>query len=164
MAGAAPPAPQGPAPAAPAALLGALARLRRSPRGLLRGAQIGLVGHDGRAARTRTLTQAALELGARVSLLEREALVAGGHAPEAVRLLGRLYDGLDCDSADAGYLDWLAAESGLPVTSLVTPGSASALALAGLEGTPAAAAFGAAERPLRLLQAGLLVAFGARRG
>jgi ornithine carbamoyltransferase len=152
-----------PPPPTPAALQAALAQLRGGGQRLLRGVQLGLVGHDGRAARTRTLVQAALDLGARVSLLEPGALTAGQADADAARLLGRLYDGIDCDSGDAAWLSWLAKQSGLPVTSFVTPGSASAQLLARLEATPEAAALAAAERPMRLLQAGLLAAMGARR-
>jgi ornithine carbamoyltransferase len=155
--------PPRPGPALPA-LVSALGLLRRDERALLRGTQLGLVGHDGRAARTRMLVQAALDLGARVSLLEQDALAPSAEATEAARLLGRLYDGIDCDSTDAAMLAWLAEQSGLPVTALVTPGSATVQLLASLQAAPEATVFAASERPLRVLQAALVAAFGGRRG
>jgi hypothetical protein len=133
---------------------------------LLRGVHLGLVGHRGDAPHTAQLLRAAHGLGARTSLLAERDLLAREQpgAREAARLLGRLYEGLDCDCGDAAAQAWLAAESGLPVTSLVTAGSAGAQALERFAGSSPWAAAEGTERAQAVLQVGLLAGFGQRRG
>lgn len=149
----------------------ALARLEAARRDgqaarLLRGFQLGLIGHDAQTPATRELSAAAAALGANVSLLGEPSLLSptAPGAREAVRLLGRLYEGLDCQHGDADLAAWLEAESGLPVASLVRAGGPCAIALERFAAEePAVAQWPDGERAARLLQTALLACFGQRR-
>jgi len=133
--------------------------------GLLRGAHLALVGHNEASARTRQLMDAAAALGARLALLDRRILdgadAKGGQ--DALRLLGRLYAGLDCDVADPALVARVAAESGLRVSTLVTEGTPSAALIDQLASEADAAAATPAGSRAILLQAGLLAFFGGDR-
>lgn len=103
-------------------LLGTGQQLREaSRRGALttslRGRNLALLCRNPDAEATRQLHRAATELGAQVAQLRAADTGVGqgrGNAA-AVRLLGRLYDAIDCDALDPEGLDELARETGVPV-------------------------------------------------
>jgi ornithine carbamoyltransferase len=102
--------------------------------------------------------RAGSELGAHVSRI-RSSLVAGSSAHDVqrtARLLGRLYDAVECHGLEGELVRRLAAEAGVPVyDGLASPGHATA-ALAemlGAESSPA-------DKRRFVVQAVLLVAVG----
>ena len=122
----APPSPEpAPSPAGAADSLLASARLlQRAEAGsetesLLRGKNLGLVCHSESDADAILFREAAAQLGATVSHIRPELAPPGGAAGSwplrAARLLGRLYDGIECQGLAPALVRQLAHEAGVPV-------------------------------------------------
>jgi len=82
----------------------------------LRGKNIGLIcgGEPGAAA--ELFTRAATALGARVAHLDAEVVMGtGGEGRETVRVLGKLYDAIECQSLLADAVARIGRETGVPV-------------------------------------------------
>ena len=120
---------------------------------LLRGKHLGLLCRDAATPPAVLFRDAARELGARVSLVEpslidAEALPTLG---EIGRVLGRLYDAVECQDLAEALVESLRAPAGVPVFSgIALAGHPSAALAARLEGDPD-------ERRRRVLQAVLIV-------
>ena len=125
-----------------------------APRALLRGKHVGLLCRDADSPAARLFRDAAVELGARVSqvaptLLEADAAPTIG---EVARVLGRLYDALECQGLPASLVEDLRARAGIPVfAGIATADHPSAVLAAGLDGPDL-------ERRRLVLQATLIVA------
>ena len=111
------------------ALLTTALRLRQAalagtPQKLLRGKNLGLLCKDTTCPGALLFQRAALELGAHVAqvdlnLGERCALDEVG---KTARLLGRLYDAVECQDMDAELVQSIAVEAGIAVyDGLATP-------------------------------------------
>jgi ornithine carbamoyltransferase len=84
---------------------------------LLRGRKLGLLCEADDAEDARLFRRAATELGAHVAHV-RPVLSEGSPAQEVrhtARLLGRLYDAIECQGMGAALVRRLAAEAGVPV-------------------------------------------------
>ncbi len=96
-----------------------LKRARQSGPGLapLRGCNLALLNEAAPAEGTGSLRHAAIDLGAQVSHLRpSEARIAPGAADEATaRLLGRLYDAIDCEAMAPELVARVAQDAGVPV-------------------------------------------------
>ena len=96
--------------------LRAMARSGHTPP-LLGSKHLGLLSRQYRSASQGAVELAARGLGARVAWVPPEA-VQDAHGPRArdtARLLGRLYDALDCEGLPAGLVRCLREDSGVPV-------------------------------------------------
>jgi ornithine carbamoyltransferase len=124
-----------------------------TPRSLLRGKHLGLLCRDADSPAARLFRDAAAELGARVSqvaptLLEADTVPTIG---EVARVLGRLYDALECQGLPAPLVEGLRAHAGIPVFAGIATADHPSLALAaGLDGPDI-------ERRRLVLQAALIV-------
>jgi len=142
----APPRPEAsPSPAgAVDALLASARLLQRAEPGsdterLLRGKNLGLVCDSESGFDAILFRDAAAALGATVSYLRPELAPPGetaGSAPlRAARLLGRLYDGIECQGLAPALVRQLANEAGVPVfdglATAAHPSARLALELAG---------------------------------
>ncbi len=100
-----------------ASLIATADRLRRSSALPLRGTNLALLRAEG-APEGSPLKQAAEEVGARVALLnfihDRSA-DAGHDAIALARMLGRMYDGIDCDDLDRSIRRQIQSHAGVPV-------------------------------------------------
>jgi ornithine carbamoyltransferase len=88
---------------------------RRQP--LLRGKNLGLLCDDDRTQDAALFRRAATELGAHVAHI-RPGFAADSAAQDVqhtARLLGRLYDAVDCEGLPHALVEVLAAEAGVPV-------------------------------------------------
>lgn len=79
----------------------------------LRGRNLALLNQQGSAEESAQLREAALGLGAKVADLPTQ--VDGPGDAATVRLLGRLYDAIDCDSLAPAVVESIAREAGVPV-------------------------------------------------
>lgn len=118
---------------------------------LLRGKKLGLLcsSEDGEAA--RLFRRAAEALGAHVARLpvSLSALSSAQEVQHTARVLGRLYDAIECQDMDSALVTRVRQEAGVPVFD--------ALAAAALEGSAEPDGGAApAEQQLSLLQALLL--------
>lgn len=84
-----------------------------TPSAPLRGRNLALLNQQGSAEESDHLREAALGLGAKVADLPTQ--VGGPGDAATVRLLGRLYDAIDCDSLAPAVVESIARESGVPV-------------------------------------------------
>jgi ornithine carbamoyltransferase len=93
------------------------ARLTGHPGTPLRGRNLALLNDTSPADGTGSLRHAAIELGAQVSHLRpSDARIAPGAADEATaRLLGRLYDAIDCEAMAPELVARVARGAGVPV-------------------------------------------------
>lgn len=80
----------------------------------LRGKNIALLSGKGPNRKTSDFRRAATELGARVAHVRAGESRTDG-ASGAARLLGRLYDAIDCEGLDAATLQQIDREAGVPV-------------------------------------------------
>ncbi|MDN3920360.1 ornithine carbamoyltransferase [Roseateles violae] len=107
-------------PLAPAALLAraeALAARQPALAGALKGKNIGLVSAAADSREARLFSAAAAGLGAKVAHV-RAALSESSPAPavaETARLLGRLYDAIECQGMSEALLQLIRREAGIPV-------------------------------------------------
>lgn len=116
-----PPAAVAPPPPDAPALLDAARRLRRAALdGLahepLKGRNLGLLSTQDDAPEALLFTGAARALGARVVRLPAQPW--GGDDPaarDAARLLGRLYDAIECQGLPPAQVAWLGRHAGVPV-------------------------------------------------
>jgi ornithine carbamoyltransferase len=105
---------------APERVLAQAELLRAAMRGgtagtLLRGRHLGLLCNDVDQPAARLFHIAAEGLGARVSdIAPLQPDPAGGHAGTA-RLLGRLYDAIECQGLEAAVVAELRTRAGIPV-------------------------------------------------
>jgi len=95
--------------------------------GLLRGKNLGLVCESDDNADATLFREAAEALGASVSHIHPDLApaggVAGGSLLRTARLLGRLYDAIECQGLAAALVVQLGREAGVPVfDGLATPG------------------------------------------
>lgn len=105
-------------------LLDRAARLREAsrqdagvaPSTPLRGCNIALLC-DGDAAAAAALKEAAAGLGAQVAQLRASDICPDGETVDrgTVRMLGRLYDAIDCPGLGAAQLETIAVDAGIPV-------------------------------------------------
>ena len=79
----------------------------------LRGKNLALLSDKSTDRRLSGFKSAATELGARVAHVRSDDSLNDG--PRAARLLGRLYDAIDCEGLDARTVNQIARESGVPV-------------------------------------------------
>ena len=80
----------------------------------LRGKNLALVSGKAPDGKSSSLQRAATELGAKVAHVRPgESGIEGGW--RAARLLGRLYDAIDCEGLDAATLALIDREAGVPV-------------------------------------------------
>lgn len=84
-----------------------------TPSTPLRGRNLALLNQEGSAEVSEQLREAALGLGAKVADLPTQ--VGGPGDAATVRLLGRLYDAIDCDSLAPAVVDSIARVAGVPV-------------------------------------------------
>ena len=132
------------APADRSALLAQARTLQRNAdaarvQPLLRGKNFGLLCADASAARARLFMQAAGELGAHVahigmSLCERSSAHEVAHT---ARLLGRLYDAVECHGLSAALVQRMADAAGIAVYDALGPNESLLSALAMQLGSPA---------------------------
>jgi ornithine carbamoyltransferase len=92
-------------------------RARTSSRPL-RGKNLALLNDAGGRGDASALEHAAAELGAQVSQLP-----VAHRAPGEARLLGRLYDAIDCDGIDADTLQRIDRDAGVPVFNGLASGT-----------------------------------------
>lgn len=84
---------------------------------LLRGKNLGLLCHDEAQLDAMLFRRAATELGARVAHI-RNSLDEGTDAQcvlDTARMLGRLYDAVECEGLPYTLVEQLAAQAGVPV-------------------------------------------------
>jgi ornithine carbamoyltransferase len=101
------------------------AKLRDPSWGPLRGRHLALLANGGHGAANllgaddaaRAFAQAVHELGGTVTVLDARDWLssAGARIPEAARMLGRLYDAIDCYGLPATLLEQIDAHCGVPV-------------------------------------------------
>lgn len=91
-------------------------RLDGSAHAALAGRHIALIGAPA-GAETQAFVQAAAELGVRVAQIDAEALrnAPSQRVPELARMLGRLYQGVDCRGLPAERIEQIEAHAGVPV-------------------------------------------------
>jgi ornithine carbamoyltransferase len=124
---------------AAAALLDSARRLKRAalagqPLQALQGRNLGLIGQaDAPAA--ALFASAARELGARVVWLPEAPQGDGPAASDTARLMGRLYDAIECQGIAPARVAWLRDQAGVPVfDGLAGDGHPSASLVDSLEG------------------------------
>jgi ornithine carbamoyltransferase len=97
----------------------------------LRGMNLGLLGDAEASEGSRLFERAATALGARVTAVVANfaELGAAGHDSlmKTARILGRLYDGLECQGMEPALVERLRRTAGVPVfNGLAMPGHATA--------------------------------------
>jgi ornithine carbamoyltransferase len=133
-------APSGAALPDNAALLASARQLRLAALGglvhrPLQGRNIGLLAQDNETDEARLFTAAALALGARVVWLPTSPWADDVVARDTARLMGRLYDAVECQGLAATEVAWLSQHAGVPVfDALAGPGHSSAQLADALEG------------------------------
>lgn len=80
----------------------------------LRGKNLALLGDKATDGKLSELKRAAIELGARVAQVRPDEWPRDGPS-HAARLLGRLYDAIDCEGLDPGTVEQIARDAGVPV-------------------------------------------------
>jgi ornithine carbamoyltransferase len=80
----------------------------------LRGKNLALLSDKPAAGKPSDFQRAATELGAKVAQVRAEESGSAGMS-HAARLLGRLYDAIDCEGLDAATLQQIDREAGVPV-------------------------------------------------
>jgi ornithine carbamoyltransferase len=110
------PTPDGEAVLHMARSLRAMARSGATPT-LLGSKHLGLLSRHRRSPSQGAVEDAARQLGARVAWVPPEAVQAseGPGARDTARLLGQLYDALDCEGLPDGLVQCLRRDSGVPV-------------------------------------------------
>jgi ornithine carbamoyltransferase len=103
-----------------AALLDSARQLRRAALGglahrPLQGRNIGLLARDNGTEEARLFTAAAQALGARVVWLPTSPWADDVVARDTARLMGRLYDAIECQGLAATEVAWLRQHAGVPV-------------------------------------------------
>lgn len=135
-------------------LLQRAARLQHDAAGApLRGRNLALLCRDEPDEATLALQQAATALGAQVARLRASDACPDGKTIDqaTVRLLGRLYDAIDCSGLDDAQVEAIAREAGVPVFN--------GLAASDRPARPLALLLGALERsgkPLEALRLGFV--------
>lgn len=123
-----------------AGLLDSARRLRRAALdGLahrpLHGRNLGLLARDKETAEARVFTIAAQELGARVVWLPTSPWADDVVARDTARLMGRLYDAVECQGLAASEVAWLRQHAGVPIfDGLAGPDHPSAALTEALDG------------------------------
>lgn len=123
-----------------AALLDSARQLRRAALGglahrPLQGRNIGLLGRDNGTEEAQLFTAAAQALGARVVWLPTSPWANDVVARDTARLMGRLYDAVECQGLAATEVAWLRQHAGVPVfDALAGPGHPSARLAEALDG------------------------------
>lgn len=144
-----------------AALIASALQLQRAgddaaTHALLRGKNLGLVCAGEEADDARLFRHAAVALGARVTRIRPDVSAPDasndGSLRPAARILGRLYDGIECQGLDPAAVSRLRREAGIPVFDGLASSRHSTASLAGeLAGTEPAE-----RKRLLILQAALL--------
>lgn len=131
-------------PAEVAALLASARSLQSAatagrPQPLLRGKNLGLLCDDDAQRDAMLFRRAATELGARVAHI-RNSLDAGTDSQrvlDTARMLGRLYDAVECEGLPHALVEQLAAEAGVPVyDGIALPGHPTATLADQLDAAP----------------------------
>jgi ornithine carbamoyltransferase len=109
---------------------------------LLRGKQLGLLCEDGNHADADLFRRAAKELGARVAHVRPSLSVQSTplEIEHTARMLGRLYDAVECQGLGLSLVEDMALAAGVPVyDGIATPEHPTAVLAARLvgEGSPA---------------------------
>ena len=93
------------------------AALRNAAWQALRGRRVALLCAPGAASAAAAFSGALAEAGASVTRLHSEAWrsSAGDKLPEAARLLGRLYDAIDCNDLPQRMVAQIERHAGVPV-------------------------------------------------
>ena len=104
----------------PAAMIAAARALRQaaaagSPPALLRGKNFGLLCLADDSADEALFVSAATELGAKVTRVPPDVFDSGAQEQQIARLLGRLYDGIECEGVPDERVRQLRADAGVPV-------------------------------------------------
>ncbi len=138
------PPPESPAAGTAEALLASARLLQRAESGterdsLLRGKNLALVCDSEHHADAILFRKAAAALGASVSHIRPDLPPPGGEAGEALlrtaRLLGRLYDGIECQGLAPAWVRQLGHDAGVPVfDGLATAGHPTAQLAQQLDG------------------------------
>lgn len=92
---------------------------------LLRGKNLGLLCESGDAPEAVLFRRAALELGAHVSYIRPSLseLSTAGDVQHTARMLGRLYDAVECQGVTPALARRIGAEAGVPVyDGIASPG------------------------------------------
>ncbi|WP_343622364.1 ornithine carbamoyltransferase [Roseateles puraquae] len=145
-------------PALAAALLrqaGALARAGGTAAPLLAGKQLALVTPDGADAAATAFIEAAKALGARVSSVRAglDDASSDEQVDNTARMLGQLYDAVECQHLPVSLVRRIARSAGIPVfAGLATPAHPTVALVAQLEGEASLAL-----KRRSVLQAALLV-------
>jgi ornithine carbamoyltransferase len=110
------------------------------PRRALRGKNIGLLCEAQDSAEAALFHQAAAELGAHVSRIKPSLalLDTSAHVQHTARMLGRLYDALECQGMPAELVQQIERDAGVPVFAGLASANDSLQQLAGLLGGTAA--------------------------
>lgn len=115
------------------------AALRGATEPILRGKKLGLLYESEGLADAALFERAALQLGAHVASI-RSSLSAQSAALEVqhtARMLGRLYDAVECQGMPPALVQQIAADAGIPVyRDLASPSHPTAALVARLGGNP----------------------------
>jgi ornithine carbamoyltransferase len=103
---------------------------------LLRGKNLGLLCEDADDRDAALFRQAAVELGAHVAYIRSNGskLSTPQEVQRTARLLGRLYDGVECQGMNATLVQQLADDAGVPVYDGIASNTHPTAYLAGLLG------------------------------
>jgi ornithine carbamoyltransferase len=109
-----------------------------APQALLKGKHLALLCPDAACVAAQHFADAATGLGARVSRLDPETLKIAGEptARDAVALLARLYDAVECDHVNEGLAERLRRTTGLLVFDGIADDSHPLMQLAVQAGAP----------------------------
>jgi ornithine carbamoyltransferase len=136
--------------------LGAAARSGHMPH-ILKGCHVAVAAAPGADLAPRYFEDAAIALGAHVSHITEDALQAACANPEWARMLGRLYDAVDCGRLDREAAIGLERAAGIPMFSgLGDEGHPVRQLLAELGGEGASGADASREALLELVEAVLV--------
>ena len=109
-----------------------------TPLPLLRGKQLGLLRGSGEHDQTALFCHAARELGAHVALLQHGLTESSPEqeVDHTARLMGRLYDAIECQGLSRALVQQIAQAAGVPVfDGLGLPQHASAAWVSELQGS-----------------------------
>lgn len=120
----------------------------------LAGKNIGLIAREQGSAEARLFLTAASTLGARVAAIRFDRTLGAAEKLQTARLLGRLYDALECQGVPEAFIEETLAHAGIPVFSgLASPMHPIAALALRLEDRA-----WAADNRLYVLQAALVIA------
>ena len=112
------------------------------PQPLLKGKNIGLMCEDASSADAKLFERAATELGAKVARIQTSSSGAASPqlSPFTVRMLGKLYDAVECQGMAPEVVQQLVDQAGVPVFGGVACPDHPTARLAGQLGTETSSA------------------------